>query len=178
MRLRVAVLAATALVASALGQAVEPVEDALSDLPRVRFPEPGRIVSGAIDARHIEALKRAGIRHVVNLRPVEENPGFDEVKVVTEHGLRYHAIAIHGPQSLTKQNVEEFDRVLAEIDNEPALIHCSSGNRVGAMIALREGWMRGASVQEAIELGKRWGLGALEAPVKALLQERKDAAKN
>jgi hypothetical protein len=49
------------------------------------------VVSGAIDASHVATPRRAGIRHVVNLRPAEENPEFDEASVVAEQGLEYHS---------------------------------------------------------------------------------------
>lgn len=144
--------------------------DALADLPQVRFPEAHRVVSGAIDAAHVERLREAGIRHVINLRPAAENPQFDEAGVVEEHGLSYHYLPIEGAQSLTRDNVLAFDRILSEVGDEPALIHCSSGNRVGALIALREAWVRGRDPQEAIEEGRRWGLTRLEETVRSTLQ--------
>jgi uncharacterized protein (TIGR01244 family) len=164
-----ALFASIASLAFALaGQAAD--VGVLADLPHVRFPEAHRVVSGAIDPANVEQLREAGIRHVINLRPIAENPQFDEAGVVEAHGLRYHYLPIEGARSLTRDNVLVFDRILSEVGNEPALIHCSTGNRVGALIALREAWVRGREPQEAIEEGKRWGLTRLEDNVRAALE--------
>lgn len=164
-----AFLASIALLAFAVASRAADTE-ALADLPQVRFPEAHRVVSGAIDGAHVEQLREAGIRHVINLRPAAENPQFDEAGVVEEHGLSYHYLPIEGAQSLTPENAIALDRMLTAIGDEPALIHCSSGNRVGALIALREAWVRGRDPEEAIEEGKRWGLTRLEDDVRSALE--------
>jgi uncharacterized protein (TIGR01244 family) len=144
----------------------------LSELPQARFPVPNRVVSGAIDASHIDLLKRAGIRHVVNLRPADENPTFDEARAVEEQGLEYHAVPVKGAQSLTRENARALDRILKEIGDEPALLHCSSGNRVGALVAVREAWINGKSPEEAVAIGKEWGLTSLDGAVRTRFEER------
>ncbi len=144
-------------------------EQLLGELPQARFPGSNRVVTGAIDASHLNAVKRAGIRHVLNLRPAEENPKFDEAQAVRQLGLEYHALPIKGAQSLTMENAHALDRILKDIGEEPALLHCSSGNRVGALIAVREAWIRGEPAEQAIATGKKWGLTQLEGPVRALL---------
>jgi uncharacterized protein (TIGR01244 family) len=161
------------LFTAMLAQAADPIAENLRDLPQVRFPEANRVVSGAIDASHVATLRRAGIRHVVNLRPAEENPKFDEASVVAEQGLEYHYVPIDGAQSLTIENARELDRILDKIGDKPALIHCSSGNRVGALVAVRQAWIKGKSPPEAIAVGKQWGLTKLEDSVRALLKEKR-----
>lgn len=164
-----ALLASISLLAIALSSHAADT-DALADLPQVRFPEAHRVVSGAIDGAHVERLREAGIRHVINLRPIAENPEFDEAGIVEQHGLSYHYLPIEGAQSLTRDNVLAFDRILSEVGDEPTLIHCSTGNRVGALIALREAWVRGRDPREAIEEGRRWGLTRLEGAVRSALE--------
>ncbi len=148
----------------------EPLEHSLRELPNARFPTANKVVSGALDASQIALLPEAGIRHVVNLRPPEENPTFDEARAVEEQGLEYHALPIKGAQSLTLGNAQALERILEEIGDEPALLHCSSGNRVGALIAIRAAWVQGKSPEEALEIGERWGLTRLAQPVRALLE--------
>ena len=145
------------------------LQETLKDLPQVRFPEAHTVVSGAIDEAHLEAVKAAGIDHVVNLRPAEENPSFDERSAAEALGLKYHAIPIKGAQSLTRENAEALDQILDQIGDAPVLLHCSSGNRVGALIALREAWINGKPNEDAIAIGKRWGLAALEPAVREKL---------
>lgn len=143
----------------------------LKDLPNVRYPEAHRIVSGAIDEAAVVKLREAGVRHVINLRTPEENPGFDESRAVTEQGLAYHALPITGRDSLTMANARSLDELLKQIGDEPVLIHCASGNRVGALVAVREAWIKGRSPDEAIAEGKRWGLTKLEDTVRTVLNE-------
>lgn len=143
----------------------------LEKLPQARMPAPNRIVSAGIDSSHMETLRRAGIRHIVNLRPAEETPDFDEARTAAEHGLVYHGIPIRGAESLTIENVRKLDRILQEIGDEPALLHCSSGNRVGALIALREAWINEQSPERALAVGREWGLTRLEPSVRALLEK-------
>ena len=161
----------TSLLAVA-AHCAQPLQPALQQLPDARFPVANKVVTGTLDASQIASLPRAGIRHIVNLRPAEEHPSLDEARVANEHGLEYHAIPIKGAQSLTLENAKALDRVLGEIGDEPTLLHCSSGNRVGALIAVREAWIKGKSPEEAVGIGKAWGLAGLEESVRALLEER------
>ena len=48
------------------------------------------------------------------------------------------------------------------------LVHCASGNRVGALIALQHG-LESGDVDAAIAEGKRWGLTRLEPVVRNAL---------
>lgn len=167
---RSAIIFSVLWVLSALCAALAVEKARLDELPQVRYPQENRVVSGAIEREDVRRLREAGIRHVVNLRPTQENAQFDEAREVREQGLRYHYIPIRGGESLTRENAEELDRVLEQIGEEPALIHCSSGNRVGALIAVREAWIKGRSADAAIAKGTRWGLTKLEDTVRALLE--------
>ncbi|HEY0938954.1 MAG TPA: sulfur transferase domain-containing protein [Steroidobacter sp.] len=141
------------------------------DLPNMQHPQEHRIVSGAIGAADLGRLHAAGVKHLVNLRTAEESPGFDEALVAGGLGIHYHHIPIDGPASLTLDNARKLDAALAAAGDELTLVHCGSGNRVGALIAVREALLRGRSLEEAIAEGKRWGLASLEDSVRSLLQE-------
>jgi uncharacterized protein (TIGR01244 family) len=141
------------------------------DLSNVRHPQENRIVSGAIDAADIGRLRAAGVRHLINLRTREESAGLDEAPIAGGLGIDYHWIPIQGAQSLTLENASKLDAALAEAGDELTLVHCGSGNRVGALIAVREAWMRHRPIEEAIVEGKRWGLTTLEDSVRSALEE-------
>lgn len=120
----------------------------------------------------IEVLTRlgsAGVRTVIDLRPDSETPDLDEKSVVEKSGVVYRALPIAGKASLTQENVTAFDRMLAEAKEGEVLVHCASGNRVGAMMALRARWLQGKSPDEAMAIGKAAGLTGLTADVKILL---------
>lgn len=140
------------------------------DLPNERSPQEHRIVSGAIDADDLGRLRAAGIRHVISLRTVEESKGFDEAQIAAGLGIDYHSIPIKGAESLTKENAQKLDQLLQQAGEDPTLVHCASGNRVGALIAVREAWIKGQPVDAAVAEGKRWGLTSLEGAVRSKLE--------
>lgn len=140
-------------------------------LPDMRHPQERRIVSGAIDAADIGRLRAAGVGHLINLRTQEESEGLDEASLAAGLGISYHWIPIRGAESLTRENAHKLDAALGAAGDDLALVHCASGNRVGALVAVREAWIRHRSIEEAIAEGKRWGLTSLEAPVRSLLQK-------
>ncbi len=51
----------------------------------------------------------------------------------------------------------------------PVLVHCGSGNRVGALFALRAAWLQGVAPAEAVALGKAAGMTALEPAIRGIL---------
>lgn len=142
---------------------------ALSNLPNVAFPASARVASGALTARDVADLPRAGIRLVINLRDADEAPEFDEAAAMREDGIVYRHLPIRGADDLTRMNVERFDAMLREAGDTPTLVHCASGNRVGAMIALRAGLIGHRSIDAAVAEGRAWGLKSLEPAVRERL---------
>ena len=143
----------------------------LAQLHNPGHPEPHRIVSGAIDTSDLQRLHAAGLKRLINLRTPEETPDFDEAQVAHELGIDYAAIPIKGPSTFTRDNAARLDDLLRRAGDEPTLIHCASGNRVGALIALRAAWIQGQPIDVAIAEGKRWGLTSLESSVRSVLDQ-------
>lgn len=141
----------------------------LPKLANAVSPEQGVIAAGRIGPGDITGVRDAGIRHVIDLTPDAETPGFDEAAAVRAAGLRYSNLPLAGAPDLTRENVLAFDTMLAEAER-PVLVHCASGNRVGAMAALRAAWVEGRSTEEAIAFGKEWGLAGLEADVRRRIE--------
>jgi uncharacterized protein (TIGR01244 family) len=134
-------------------------------LSTARSPVPGVLVAGRIATGDIESLREAGIRHVVDLTPDEETPAFDEAAAVRAAGLGYSNLPLRGAADLTHANVVAFDALMRDA-RQPVLVHCASGNRVGAMAALRAAWIDGKPVDDAVAVGKEWGLAGLEDDVR------------
>ncbi len=132
---------------------------------RFATPVAGVHSGGRITADDLPALRAASIRHVINLAPASETPGFDEADAVRAAGMRYDALPIAGAGDLDRDAVVAFDRLLQAAD-APTLVHCGSGNRVGALVALRAAWLQGADAESAVEEGRRWGLTGLEGEVR------------
>ena len=87
-------------------------------------------------------------------------------------GIGYTNLPIRGAGDLTRANVVRFDQLLREAGTQETLVHCASGNRVGAMIALRAAWIDGKSSEAALAEGRRWGMKSLEPAVRERLQAR------
>lgn len=128
------------------------------DLPNERRVEAGILSTGQPSRADLEAARRAGTRTIVNLRPDREFSEYDEAAAAAELGLRYVHIPVAGPQDLTRENAQALDRALDGEQAAPALVHCGSGNRVGALFALRARHVAGESVDRALQAGVDAGL--------------------
>lgn len=142
------------------------------DIDDAKTPSANRMISGQPTPAELVAAERGGVRHIVNARDIGEFDAWDEGDLVDSLGMAYHRVPIGSPADLDREAVNAFDRILAEIGDEPALLHCASGNRIGALYALRAGWIQGEDPETAIAIGTAHGLTGLEAAVREKLTER------
>lgn len=135
-------------------------------------PDTNTIVCGALDEEKVAALAKAGVELVINLQPDDEL-SFDESTAVARAGMHYEHLPISGAADLKQLKILAFDNVLRQYHGKKIAVHCGSGNRVGAAIALRAGWLRGRKMDTAMERGRSHGLTKLEDEVyKRLLVPR------
>lgn len=127
-------------------------------------------VSGQPSAEDIARLQSAGISTVIDLRPDGETPDLDERAAVESAGLKYLSLPISNAADLTPENVSRFDQLLRQAATGNVLLHCASGNRAGALLALRSRWIDGKTSDEALMLGKKAGLTGLGPAVQKLLE--------
>lgn len=137
-------------------------------IPAWREAAEGIYASGQPQPGHWNHLAAAGLRSVLNLRPVAELPGRDEEREVSEAGLGYAQLPIADATCLDREAAQGLDRMLRRMPG-PLLVHCASGNRVGALIALREAWFVGADAEAALARGRAAGLAGLEPQVRRQL---------
>jgi uncharacterized protein (TIGR01244 family) len=145
-------------------------EAPLASLPRHVALDQHRHVSGQPTPAAIAELKASGITTVIDLRPDAETPDLDEKAETEKAGLKYLALPIAGAADLTPANVTRFDQLLKQTATDNVLIHCASGNRVGAMLALQARWLQGKSAEESLAIGQAAGMTGLTAEVQKLLQ--------
>lgn len=135
-------------------------------------PDANTVVCGALDEEKVAALAKAGIDVVINLQPDEEL-SFDEAAAVERAGMGYEHLPISSAADLKQLKILAFDNILRQHHGKKIAVHCGSGNRVGAAIALRAGWLRGRKMDTAMERGRSHGLTKLEDEVfKRLLVPR------
>lgn len=135
----------------------------------------GTWAGGRISAEDLPALRAAGIAQVIDLTPDAETPAFDEAAGARAAGMVYANLPIAGPADLTAEAVAAFDQLLRGAEG-PVLVHCASGNRVGALAALRAALVEGQSEEDAIAEGRRWGLCSLEGAVRERLARQRCVA--
>jgi protein tyrosine phosphatase (PTP) superfamily phosphohydrolase (DUF442 family) len=116
-------------------------------------------------------MKDGGIQHVVNLRPSAEND-WNESEIVAAFGMSYHQIEVAGPDDINVANAQQLGALIKGFGNEPYFVHCASGNRVGALIAINEALANGKDAEQSIKIGKQWGLTKLEPKVRTVLQSQ------
>jgi protein tyrosine phosphatase (PTP) superfamily phosphohydrolase (DUF442 family) len=78
-------------------------------------------------------------------------------------------IPVGGREDLTDAKAEELGALLADAAARPLAIHCASGNRVGALLAIEAARVEGKTAAEALELGRAAGLGGMEPAVREVL---------
>jgi uncharacterized protein (TIGR01244 family) len=162
--------AAAGTAVDAAGQvAGESAGKAAPSAPAAKFAEPyaGLYTGGQPDARDLAQLHSDGVRTVIDLRATGEERGFDEAAEVARLGMTYVPLPIAGKDDITPENADALQALLREY-GDGTLLHCASGNRVGALLALGAA-RSGASREDAMALGRRAGLKSLEPVVAAHL---------
>lgn len=139
-------------------------------IPNFKQPRPQLITGGQPEANAWKAIAEAGVKVVVNLRPDPELPDRDEAKEVQDALLTYVNLPVDGPASLNKQQASELWQVIKNAEGA-VLVHCGTGNRCGALLALTDAWFRQHDVEDAIAFGKQAGLSGLEPVVRNLLMK-------
>ncbi len=157
-----------ALTACAQNAPLDISEGNLAQVMNIRSPSGEVLSSGQPSAEEFQHLAAAGVKHIVNLRPATEQPDFDEGALVRSLGMQYHTLPIAGAADITSQNAQTLDELLSNLDGQPVLIHCASGNRVGALRAMTA-LESGMSVDDAITEGGRWGLTGMAPAVRTVL---------
>jgi uncharacterized protein (TIGR01244 family) len=139
-------------------------------LPNQCCPEARLLCGGQpSEAQHADFAAANPHGCVINLRPAAETAGWDEGAIARQLGLAYVQIPVAGPQDLTPANAKALAAALGAHANAPLLIHCASGQRVAALLALKAAWVDGHGARQALAAGRSAGLSALESHVEARL---------
>jgi protein tyrosine phosphatase (PTP) superfamily phosphohydrolase (DUF442 family) len=173
--LRIAASAAVAALLATTVLAQPPAErnPPTLGIPNATFPLPGILASGQPTGEQIQlAAEEGGYRTVIDLRAADEPRGFDEPEAARQIGLAY----VNIPVTLATLDQTTVDRFLDALRKaqRPVLLHCSTSNRVGALLYA---WMvleRKESPARALEKAKAAGLRdpELTEKVRKLVAER------
>ena len=132
-------------------------------------PLPGLFTAGQPATKDWAAIKAEGIHTVINLRAPGELKDRDEAAEVRAAGLRYLEIPVAGADSINLATAVALHKALAPAHGGGVLVHCASGNRAGALLALEQQAFDGVAPERALEFGQTAGLTTLEPVVRARL---------
>ena len=141
--------------------------DALAGVANAAEPLPNLLTGGQPSAAHLQALKTAGVKVILDIRdPIEPRP-FDEVQTAKNLGLEYLNIPVSAG-TLDDPTLERILAVVRANAGRPMLFHCASGNRVGGALLphfiLDHGMTEDTAIETAMRIGLRgadvleWGL--------------------
>jgi uncharacterized protein (TIGR01244 family) len=138
-------------------------------VPNQCRPDNRLFCGGQPTPEQLQAFAREGGGCVVNLRPDAEMGGWDEGAAVRALDMEYVHIPVAGADDLNRDAATRLADAMKHFDADHLMVHCASGQRVGALVALKAGWVDGLSADRAIELGRQAGLERLEPVVRSKL---------
>jgi uncharacterized protein (TIGR01244 family) len=170
------ILTATCL-AAALVAAVSAKGPDTYGIANASFPEPGVLAAGQPTGTQVQLAAEDGYKTVLDLRTPEEPRDFDEKEDARLNGLVYVNVPV-SPATLDQTTIDRFLAAMKQAQR-PVLLHCSTGNRVGA---LWYAWLvleKGVAPPAALAKAKAAGLKnpELAAKIEKLVAERKPAAR-
>ena len=125
-----------------------------------------------------------GVLHTYDFKATLRAKGFEipndcrvlesQTRSAESLGLRYVSIPVAGASGLTLVNAKRLAAELDRSDGNPIILHCASGNRVGALLALKAFHVDGLDARSALRLGLDNGLKSLEAVVRDHLRTKRD----
>lgn len=114
--------------------------------------------AGATRPEAVPAIKEMGYKSIINMRLASE-PGADvdaEAAAARAAGINFIHIPFNG-SSPDPSVADTFLKEVTKPENEPAYLHCASGNRVSAMWMIKrmvvDKWDADRAAAEATDLG-------------------------
>lgn len=132
-------------------------------IPNAAQPLPDVLTGGQPTAEHLELAKRSGYRTVISLLPQEQTR--EEAAQVAALGMRFVSIPVAGPADLTRENARRLAAAMQDAQGAPLIVHCGSGNRAGALLALRLFYVDGVPREDALAVGTKAGMTSLRSAV-------------
>lgn len=138
------------------GIASEPVSDLGPYFPNAFEPLEGVLTGGQLTEENVQRLAEAGYGTIVDLRLPHEPRGFDERAAVEAVGMEYLELPVGG--MIRDETFDRLRALLQESERHPLVVHCASGNRVGAALIPYLVLDRRMELAEALEIARQVGL--------------------
>jgi uncharacterized protein (TIGR01244 family) len=114
--------------------------------------------AGAVTPTAVAGIKKMGFASIINLRlATEQGADIDaEAAAAKEAGINFVHIPFNGGMP-DPAVADRFIQVITTAGNQPAFIHCASGNRAAAMWLIKrvliDKWDNDRAMEEATQLG-------------------------
>jgi uncharacterized protein (TIGR01244 family) len=132
MKMLFAVMAVTAIAAVAVqAQVKKESVDGITNLARI---ETTVACAGAVTPKAVADIKKMGFTAIINLRqPTEQGADIEgEAAAAKTAGINFYNIPFNNAAP-DPAVVDRFLQTITQAGNQPAFIHCASGNRAAAM---------------------------------------------
>ena len=121
-------------------------------------------------------LAQLGIKTVVDLRDIGEHSQADEQKAVTDLGMRYVSIPMHGMSTPRDNQVAAVQALFNDTASGPVFVHCKRGaDRTGMVVAVyrisHDQWENKKALGEA----KSYGMSFFERAIQHYVMDYKPA---
>ena len=146
----------------------EAAVDAL-EIRNARRPAEDLLTGGQLTEEQMTALHELGYRTFINLRPTDEDGTGWEEEFAEAEGIDFARLPVTRAAGTTVENAELLADMLEEAGDDPVVVYCASGNRVGALLALKSHFVDGESPENALAFGKEAGVTRLEPKVREML---------
>ncbi len=140
------------------------------NIPNAKNPLTNVLTGGQPTPEQLEQAQAAGYKTVINLRTINEPGAWNEASKVAELGMHYINIPVAGKSGLSKENANALMNAIQEHAEHPVMVHCGSGNRIGALFAIDAKFNKKQTTEEAIKTGINSGLTSLRPAVEEYLE--------
>lgn len=170
MRILILCAVVLAMLPALTAQSVQPRQASQQTIAADGFhhPRADLITGGQPRPGDWRMLRGRKVTTVINLRTDAEMKGRKEATAVVAAGLDYQRLPVAGAADI---NIKNADDLWQRIEQAPGrvMVHCASGNRVGALLAIGAARHTNMTPQQALVFGRRAGLTGLEPRVREVL---------
>lgn len=151
--------------------APEEIPEAVAELGilNARVPAARLLTAGQITPEQMTVLHEIGYDTFISLRTADEQGAGWEEEAAGATGVHFIRIPIAGAAGISRENAEKLAQQMPATPTGRTVIYCASGNRVGALLALKAHFVDGLPAPEALSFGLAAGLTRLEPVVREQL---------
>ncbi len=138
---------------------------------KAKQPFPGVLTGGQPTQSELEQAKKLGYKTIINLRMPNEMTEWNEASKVQSLDMKYVSIPVSSRDSINSINSDKMISILQNKSNYPVMIHCGSGNRVGALFSVDAFFQKSLSQEDALAIGRQAGMTKLEPLVTSIFNQ-------